>query len=142
MERIWQPEGASFQEGTVSMLTESRRDAAASRGGRWVGDTPSAFFAMQRAVGNQAVQHIMAALRRSERGPSTIPDAEPHDEQRVVQAKCACGGRFGAGAMAPFLTPMGACRCPAPFHPIVLPTIIASANQPSRPRSISCGATA
>ena len=92
MERTWQLESASLQESSSFMLTEAPHDTATDRGGRWISDAPGAFFVMQRTVGNRAVQRMMAALRGQDQSPSHTPDSAPHDEMRMAQPKCTCGG--------------------------------------------------
>ena len=96
MERTWQIEGTSLQESSGCLLTETVQEAAADPRRQRTGDTPSAFFAMQRSVGNRAVQRMVAALRGEDRSPSRTPDSDPHDEMQMAQPECACGGSCSA----------------------------------------------
>lgn len=91
MERTWQLESASLQESSGFMLTENLPDTAADRRGRGISTTQRAFFAMQRTVGNRAVQRMVEAFQGQDQSPSHTPDSAPNDEMRMAQPTCTCG---------------------------------------------------
>jgi hypothetical protein len=96
VERTWQVESAPIQEGSGVMLMESARAAASDRSESWTDDVPSAFFGMQRTVGNRVVQRMVAAARTEKRQPAGVPEADPQGTTAILQPKCACGGTCSA----------------------------------------------
>jgi hypothetical protein len=119
VERTWQLESVPLQESASLLLTEQAQEAAAEHGRPRTGDTASAFLAMQRTVGNRAMQRLVAAMRGQEPRPS--PVSEPHSETQTAGQECHCGGacascqspRWPAPTATPVRKPLGKPLMPA-----------------------------
>jgi len=106
MERTWHFESTPVREGGALMLFQrvhrpaplwgARQESGLPQTGNelpyYTGDVASAFYAMQRTVGNRFVrQAVEAAIARGQ-ATKAVLRTEPHDEPFGLRSKRVCGG--------------------------------------------------